>query len=84
MSKQAVTITDNDVVMLAEYFAVKYNMCANKEWLLDIFSKHYINQSVIVNADDGENLTVSGFLEFLETVCETFGIDKQPSAVSTI
>ena len=32
MSKQAVTITDNDIVMLAEYFAVKDNMCANKEW----------------------------------------------------
>ena len=83
MSKQAVTITDNDIVMLAEYFAVKDNMCANKEWLLDIFSKHYINQSVIVNADDGENLTVSGFLEFLETVCETFGIDKKSVVINT-
>jgi hypothetical protein len=83
MSKQAVTITDNDIVMLAEYFAVKDNMCANKEWLLDIFSKHYINQSVIVNADDGENLTASGFLEFLETVCETFGIDKKSVVINT-
>jgi hypothetical protein len=83
MSRQAVTITDTDIVLLAEYFAIKDNTCANKEWLLDIFSTHYNNQQIIVNADDGENLTASGFLEFLETVCEIFKIDKKSVIVNT-
>ena len=83
MSKQAVTITDTDIVILAEYFALKDNTCANKEWLLDIFSIHYTNQHITVNADDGENLTASGFLEFLETVCDTFNIDKKSVVINT-
>ena len=83
MSKQAVAITDTDIVIVAEYFATKDNTCANKEWLLDIFSTHYDNQNIIVNADDGENLTASGFLEFLETVCEIFKIDKKSIVINT-
>ena len=83
MSKQAVTITDTDIVILAEYFAIKDNTCANKEWLLDILSTHYTNQHITINADDGENLTASGFLEFLETVCKTFNIDKKSVVINT-
>jgi hypothetical protein len=83
MSKQAVIITDTDIIIIAEYFAIKDNTCANKEWLLDIFSTHYTNQRITVNADDGENLTASGFLEFLETVCETFNIDKKSVVINT-
>jgi len=83
MSKQAVTVTDTDIILIAEYFAIKDNTCANKEWLLDIFSTHYTNQHVTVNADDGENLTASGFLEFLENVCETFNIDKKSVVINT-
>ena len=83
MSKQAVIITDTDISILAEYFAIKDNTCANKEWLLDIFSTHYTNQHITVNADDGENLTASGFLEFLETICEIFNIDKQSVVINT-
>lgn len=83
MSNQAITITDNDIVIVAEYFAIKDNTCANKEWLLDIFSTHYKNQTITVNADDGENLTASGFLEFLETVCEIFNINKKSVVVNT-
>jgi hypothetical protein len=83
MSRQAIAITDNDIVILAEYFAIKDNTCANKEWLLDIFSTHYNNQRITINADDGENLTASGFLEFLETVCEIFKIDKKSVVVYT-
>jgi hypothetical protein len=83
MSKQAVTVTDTDIVILAEYFAIKDNTCANKEWLLDIFSTYYTNQHITVNADDGENLTASGFLEFLETVCEIFNIDKKSVVINT-
>ena len=83
MSKQAIAITDTDIVILAEYFAIKDNTCANKEWLLDIFSTHYTNQHITVNADDGENLTASGFLEFLETVCEIFDIDKKSVVINT-
>jgi hypothetical protein len=83
MSKQAITITDNDIVILAEFFAIKDNTCANKEWLLDIFSTHYNNQQITVNADDGENLTASGFLEFLEIMCETFNIDKKSVVINT-
>jgi hypothetical protein len=83
MFKQAVTVTDTDITLIAEYFAIKDNTCANKEWLLDIFSTHYTNQHITINADDGENLTASGFLEFLETVCETFNIDKKSVVINT-
>ena len=83
MSKQAVIINDTDIVIFAEYFAIKDNTCANKEWLLDIFSTHYTDQHITVNADDGENLTASGFLEFLETVCATFNIDKKSVVINT-
>ena len=51
--------------------------------MLDIFSTHYTNQHITVNADDGENLTASGFLEFLETVCEIFDIDKKSVVINT-
>lgn len=83
MHKQAVTISDTDIVILAEYFAIKDNTCANKEWLLDIFSTQYHNQKITVNADDGENLQSSGFLEFLENVCDIFDIDKKSVVVNT-
>jgi hypothetical protein len=83
MSKQAVAITDTTISILAEYFAIKDNTCANKEWLLDIFSTHYTSQHIIVNADDGENLTASGFLEFLEIICKTFNIDKKSVVINT-
>jgi hypothetical protein len=83
MSKQAIAINDTDIILVAEYFAIKDNTCANKEWLLDIFSTHYTNQRITVNADDGENLTASGFLEFLETVCETFDINKKSVVINT-
>jgi hypothetical protein len=83
MSKQAVTITDTDIVIAAEYFSIKDNTCSNKEWLLDIFSTHYTNQQITINADDGENLTASGFLEFLETLCEIFNIDKKSVVINT-
>jgi hypothetical protein len=83
MSKQAITITETDIVILAEHFAIKDNTCANKEWLLDIFSTYYTNQRITVNADDGENLTASGFLEFLETVCEIFKINKKSIVINT-
>jgi len=83
MSKQAVTVTETEIVIIAEYFALKDNTCANKEWLLDIFSTHYTDQLITVNADDGENLTASGFLEFLETICEIFNIDKKSVVINT-
>lgn len=83
MSKQAITITNNNIVILAEFFAIKDNTCANKEWLLDIFSTQYCGQNIIVNADDGENLTASGFLEFLETVCNIFNINKKSVVINT-
>lgn len=83
MSKQAITVTDTDIILIAEYFAIKDNTCANKEWLLDILSTHYTNQRITVNADDGENLTASGFLEFLETACEIFNIDKKSVVIHT-
>ena len=83
MSKQAITVTDTEIVIIAEYFALKDNTCANKEWLLDIFSTHYTNQQITVHADDGENLTASGFLEFLETACEIFNINKKSVVIHT-
>ena len=83
MSKQAITITDTEIIIIAEYFAIKDNTCANKEWLLDIFSTRYIDQRITLNADDGENLTASGFLEFLETVCDIFKIDKKSVVINT-
>lgn len=79
----AVTVTEHKMLIRAEYFCTKDNACINKEWLMDIMSKQYRDQTIHILATDGENLKASGFLEFFEKLCQAFDIDTDLVLVET-
>lgn len=83
MTKQAITVTDNEILICSEYFTSKDNACLNKEWLLDVMSVHYRDQAIRISAADGENLKASGFLQFFEELCNSFNIETNQVVVET-
>jgi len=56
---------------------------AHKEILLDWFSIYYKNQKIIINATDGQNIGVSGLLDFFDFLCDQLAIDKSSVIVQT-
>lgn len=83
MTRQAITITENEILIRAEHFSSKDNSCLNKEWLMDVMSTHYCDQLIRITADDGENLQASGFLKFFEELCNIFKIETDLVVVET-
>ncbi len=74
MIEQAVTVTDQEIIILAQFFVHKDYSITNKEVLLDILSQHYTGQKIRVRMLDGENIEFSGFDHYFEQVCESVGI----------
>jgi len=67
--EQAITVTDNEIVILAQFFIHKDYSITRKDLLLDIISKYYRGQKIRVKLLDGENHRFSGFEEALRYVC---------------
>jgi len=80
MIEQAVTVTDTEIVILAQFFIHKDYSITNKEVLLDVLAQHYRGQRIVVRSWDGENLEFSGFDQFIKTLCGILNID--PACVS--
>jgi hypothetical protein len=77
MNEQAITITDDEIYILLQFFIHKDYSITYKELLLDIFGKYYTpNKTIRIRAGDGENINFSGFADFMEYVCDLFIIPK--------
>ena len=83
MIDQAVTISDNEIVIRTQFFVRKDYSFSYREALLDIFSNHYNGQTILISALDGENLDASGFTDFIKYLCSTFNIDREQVTVET-
>lgn len=74
MNEQAVTITDTEIVILAQFFIHKDYSITGKDLLLDLLAKHYANQRIVIKLLDGENTRFSGFDQFIKFVCDKLDI----------
>lgn len=79
----AIKITDNEIVIFSERFVSKQNVLYNKDLLADVLYAHWRNQTIRVNAYDGENLSDSGFLEYLNKLCTILEIPTTNVVVET-
>ena len=71
---RTVKVNDDVMVIETQEFVHKDYAIHNKELLLDIFSKFYTGQQIIVKFLDGENPRMSGFNDFMEFICDQFQI----------
>jgi len=83
MIEQAVTISDDEITIRTQFFVHKDYSFSHREVLLDIFSNHYRGQTILVSALDGENLNISGFINFIKYLCNTFDIAHDCVTVET-
>lgn len=83
MSEQAVTITDKEIFIKAEYFCQDNNTCAHKDALADILSTQYTGQTIRIRANDGENLIATGLLTLIYEFCEILNIPVGSVIVQT-
>ena len=65
MSEQAITVTDTEIFIRAQYFYRNDNTCAHKDLLADIFSNRYTGQQMRLRANDGDNLIAIGLLTLI-------------------
>jgi hypothetical protein len=71
---KGVKISDSEMIIDASFFVHKDYSVMNKDLILDIFCKYYSGQTVRLQFPDGENLRISGFLDFLDFLCDKFQI----------
>lgn len=83
MIKQAVTVTDQEIIIRAEYFCQTNNTCAHKDILADIFSTKYLGQKIRVRANDGENLIATGLLTLIYEFCQILEIPPESVTIET-
>lgn len=70
MIEQAITVTDDQILILGQFFVHKDYSITNKDLLLDIMSRRYCGQHVLVRLWDGENTDFSGFELFIKFICD--------------
>lgn len=83
MSDQAITITDTEIFIQAQYFYRTDNTCAHKDVLADMFSTRYTGQQIRVRANDGENLIASGLLTLIYEFTQLLDIDPEMVTIET-
>lgn len=71
---RAITVTNDEIHIQAQYFVHKDFSITNKELLLDIFATHYSGHPVRIYVHDGENVKFSGFVDFVKYLATTFSI----------
>ncbi len=62
------------ITIYGDWFIDRDYFVTNKDLLLDIFSKHYHDQNILVICFDGENTKFSGFEIFLKFICDSVKI----------
>jgi len=79
-----VTVTDSVIYIDTQYLLHKDFSMEGKEFLIDIFGKYYAGQRIHTVSIDGENLEHTGFIAFLEYLCDIFNIDHSRVTVENI
>jgi hypothetical protein len=74
MKEQAITVTDTEIVILAQFFVHKDYSITGKDLIMDVLGKHYTGQQIVIKLMDGENTRFSGFDQFIQHVSNTFDI----------
>ena len=74
MTEQAITVTEKEIVILAQFFVHKDYSITGKDLIMDVLGKHYVGQQIIIKLMDGENTRFSGFDQFIQHVSNTFNI----------
>jgi hypothetical protein len=69
MIEQAITITDEEIVILGQFFIHKDYSITRKDLLLDAIAKHYRGQRLRIKLLDGENHRFSGFDDTIRYIC---------------
>ncbi len=70
MIEQSITVTDTEIVILAQFFIHKDYSVTNKDLILDVLAKHYTGQHIVIRLLDGENIKFSGFDHFVKYMCD--------------
>lgn len=83
MSEQAITVTDDEIFIRAQYLYRNDNTCAHKDIMADVFSKQYKGQRIRIRANDGENLIASGILTLIYEFTQLLDIEPELVTVET-
>lgn len=83
MIEQAVTVTDDQITILGQFFVHKDYSVTGKDLLLDIIARKYSGQRILVRLWDGENFDFSGFELFLKFVCDKNQIPYSKVTIET-
>lgn len=70
-------ITDQEIVINLGCFVHKDYSFLNKEIWLDFFGTKYNGQTIRIEASDGDNLALSGFIDFLKHLTKMFNIPEE-------
>ena len=74
MIEQAVTVTDDKIIVLGQFFIHKDYSITRKDILQDVIEKNYNGQEIIIKLLDGENIDFSGFDLFIKQLCDSIKI----------
>ena len=83
MTEQAVTVTEQEIFIRAEYFCCDNNTCDHKDILADIFITCYSGQLIRIRANDGENLIATGLLTLIYEFTQILDIDPMKITIET-
>lgn len=83
MTEQAITVSPDEIVIFGQFFIHKDYSVTRKDVILDIISKQYTGQKIIIRLWDGENIDFSGFEIFMKFVCDKVGIPYKDVTVES-
>jgi hypothetical protein len=83
MIEQAITITDKEIVLLAQFFIHKDYSVTKKDVILDVLANYYRGQQIRIRMLDGENFDFSGFRDFMVEVCAMLDIPTYSVIIET-
>lgn len=67
-------VDSNLITIYGDWFIDRDYFVTKKDILLDVISREYIGQNILVICFDGENTKFSGFEQFLIYLCDSIGI----------
>jgi len=83
LTNKCVVVTDTMIYINGQFILHKDFSMTGKEYLLDVLGKYYSGQIVHVVAYDGENIKHTGFLDYMEYLCEIFKIPHDKVQIET-
>jgi hypothetical protein len=78
----AISVSDDVIVINASNFRFSFEYYL-REIIQDVLTNQYQQQTIIVNADDGQNLKLLGFIDFLSDQCQHLKIDTKKVVIKS-